>query len=228
MQGAKRPAARRTADALAAGGAPWYIRSMQPRNPWGGGIEVITGSMFSGKSEELIRRLRRAIIARQRIQVFKQGLDDRYAAGQVVSHSKWRLEAERVAKAAEILDLVDPRTEVVGIDEAQFFDADLARVAGHLADLGKRVIVAGLDMDFRGQPFGPMPELLAVAEDVEKVHAICARCGAPASYTQRLSQAQEQVVVGAADIYEARCRRCFDPGGPGQEPELYPPDEGET
>ena len=195
--------------------------------PGSGSIEVICGSMFSGKSEELIRRLRRSIIARQRVQVFKQGLDDRYKAGQLVSHSKWRLEAERVARAAEILDRLDPRTEVVGIDEAQFFDADLVRVVSHLADLGKRVIVAGLDMDFRGQPFGPMPALLAVAEDVDKMHAICARCGAPASYTQRLSQAQEQVVVGAADIYEARCRRCFEPGGPPEPPVLYPADEEE-
>jgi len=198
---------------------------MQPHNPWGGAIEVITGSMFSGKSEELIRRLRRAIIAKQRVQVFKPALDDRYAAAQVVSHSRWRLEAERVAKAAEILERLDPRTEVVGIDEAQFFDDDLGRVAGHLAALGKRVILAGLDMDFRGEPFGPMPRLLAIAEDVEKVHAICARCGAPASYTQRLSMAKEQVVVGAADIYEARCRRCFEPGGPAVQPELYPPDD---
>jgi thymidine kinase len=198
---------------------------MQPRNPWGGAIEVITGSMFSGKSEELIRRLRRAIIARQRVQVFKPAVDERYAAAQVVSHSRWRLEAERVAKAAEILDRLDPRTEVVGIDEAQFFDGDLVRVAGHLADLGKRVILAGLDMDFRGEPFGPMPELMAVAEEVEKVHAICARCGAPASYTQRLTQAQEQVVVGAADIYEARCRHCFEPGGPAVQPDLFPPDD---
>jgi thymidine kinase len=198
---------------------------MQPRNPWGGWVEVITGSMFSGKSEELIRRLRRAIIARQRVQVFKPGLDDRYAATQVVSHSRWRLDSERVHSAAEILDRLDPRTEVVGIDESQFFDAELAKVCNRLADLGKRVIVAGLDMDFRGAPFGPMPELLAIAESVEKVHAICARCGAPASYTQRLSHAQEQVVVGAADIYEARCRRCFEPGGPAEPPELYPPDE---
>jgi len=198
---------------------------MQPRYQPSGEIEAITGSMFSGKSEELIRRLRRAIIAKQRVQVFKPDVDNRFASAQVVSHSRWRLEAERVAKAADILARVDPRTEVVGIDEAQFFDQDLVRVCGHLADLGKRVIVAGLDMDFRGQPFGPIPELLAVAESVEKVHAICARCGAPASYTQRLSQAQEQVVVGAADIYEARCRKCFEPGGPGQAPELYPPDE---
>jgi thymidine kinase len=199
--------------------------SMHPRTPWGGGIEVVTGSMFSGKSEELIRRLRRAIIARQRVQVFKPALDDRYATAQVVSHSRWRLEAEKVSRASEILERLDPRTEVVGIDEGQFFDLDLVRVCNHLADLGKRVIVAGLDMDFRGKPFGPMPELLAVAEDVEKVHAICTRCSAPASYTQRLTPSQEQVVVGAADIYEARCRRCFDPGGPGVQPELFPPEE---
>lgn len=198
---------------------------MLARHPWGGFIEVVTGGMFSGKSEELIRRLRRAIIARQRIQVFKPAIDHRYAVTQVVSHSRWRLEAEQVARAADIIERVDPRTEVVGIDEGQFFDDDLARVCNHLADLGKRVIVAGLDMDFRGVPFGPMPPLLAVAESVEKVHAICARCGAPASYTQRLSAAQEQVVVGAADIYEARCRRCFDPGGPAAVPELFPPDE---
>ena len=198
---------------------------MQPRTPWGGWVEVITGSMFSGKSEELIRRLRRAIIAKQRVQVFKPALDDRYPAAQVVSHSRWRLEAERVHKAAEILEKVDPRTEVVGIDEAQFFDEELVTICGHMADLGKRIIVAGLDMDFRGEPFGPMPKLLAVAEEVEKVHAICARCGAPASYTQRLTQAQEQVVVGAAETYEARCRRCFDPGGPEAQPELFPPDE---
>lgn len=199
---------------------------MHPRTPSGGWIEVITGSMFSGKSEELIRRLRRAIIARQRVQVFKPQLDNRFASSQVVSHSRWRLEAERVACAAEILQRLDARTEVVGVDEAQFFDADLVRVCNHLANLGKRVIVAGLDMDFRGLPFGPMPELLAVAEEVEKVHAICARCGAPASYTQRLTQAQEQVIVGAADIYEARCRRCFEAGGPAPLPDLYPEDEG--
>ena len=198
---------------------------MHSRTPWGGYIEVITGSMFSGKSEELIRRLRRAIIARQRVQVFKPSLDDRYATTQVVSHSRWRLEAERVSRAADIVERLDPRTDVVGIDEAQFFDTDVVSVCNRLADLGKRVIVAGLDMDFRGQPFGPIPALLAVAETVEKVHAICTRCGSPASYTQRLTTAQEQVVVGAADIYEARCRRCFDPGGPAAQPELFPPEE---
>ena len=198
---------------------------MHSRTPWGGYIEVITGSMFSGKSEELIRRLRRAIIARQKVQVFKPSLDDRYATTQVVSHSRWRLEAERVSRAADIVERLDPRTDVVGIDEAQFFDTDVVSVCNRLADLGKRVIVAGLDMDFRGQPFGPIPALLAVAETVEKVHAICTRCGSPASYTQRLTTAQEQVVVGAADIYEARCRRCFDPGGPAAQPELFPPEE---
>jgi len=198
---------------------------MHPRNPSGGWIEVVTGSMFSGKSEELIRRLRRAIIARLRVQVFKPALDDRFANDQVVSHSRWRLASEPVAGAEEILQRLDPRTEVVGIDEAQFFDTALVRVCSHLADLGKRVIVAGLDMDFRGEPFGPMPQLLAVAEEVEKVHAICARCSATASYTQRLTAAQEQVVVGAADMYEARCRRCFEPGGPCAQLELFPPDE---
>jgi thymidine kinase len=198
---------------------------MQSRNLWGGWIEVVTGCMFSGKSEELIRRLRRAIIAKQRVQVFKAGIDDRYASGQVVSHSRWRLEAERVREAREILDRVDPRTDVVGIDEAQFFDGEIVEVCTRLANLGKRVVVAGLDMDFRGQPFGPMPQLLTIAEEVEKVHAICAHCGAPASFTQRLTMTQEQVVVGAADIYEARCRRCFEPGGPATPPELYPPEE---
>lgn len=181
--------------------------------------------MFSGKSEELIRRLRRAIIARQRVQVFKPALDDRYSATQVVSHSRWRLEAERVSRAEEILERLDPRTEVVGIDEAQFFDEALVRVCNHLANLGKRVIVAGLDMDFRGHPFGPMPQLLAIAEEVEKMHAICARCGAPASYTQRLTQEQEQVLVGAADTYEARCRHCFEPGGVAEAPRLFPEDD---
>jgi thymidine kinase len=198
---------------------------MHPRNPWGGWIEVVTGCMFSGKSEELIRRLRRAIIAKQRVQVFKAEIDDRYATGQVVSHSRWRLEAERVRTAREIVDRVDPRTDVVGIDEAQFFDAEIVEVCNHLANLGKRVVVAGLDMDFRGQPFGPMPQLLTIAEEVEKAHAICAHCSAPASFTQRLTTTQDQVVVGASDIYEARCRRCFEPGGPAAQPELYPPEE---
>ncbi len=183
--------------------------------------------MFSGKSEELIRLVRRAAIARQRVQVFKAALDDRYASADVVSHSQWRIPCEVVERADDILARLDPRTEVVGIDEGQFFDDALPRVCAHLADLGKRVIVAGLDMDFSGAPFGSMPVLLAIAEHVHKIQAICARCGAPASYTQRLTEAREQVVVGAADVYEARCRRCHEPEGavPGAEEWLFPPSD---
>jgi thymidine kinase len=185
--------------------------------------------MFSGKSEELIRLLRRATIARQRVQVFKPALDDRYTETEVVSHSQWRLPCEVVERAEEIISRLDPRTEVVGIDEAQFFDQELPRVCSHLADLGKRMIVAGLDMDFSGVPFGPMPELLAIAEEVHKINAICASCGAPASYTQRLTSSKEQVVVGAADVYEARCRRCHEPEGAvaGTNPWLFPPVDAE-
>jgi len=181
--------------------------------PGSGWIEVVAGPMFSGKSEELIRRLRRAAIARQRLQVFKPALDNRYGENDVVSHSRWRVPSETVERADEILRRLDPRTEVVGIDEAQFFDETLSSVCRHLADLGKRVIVAGLDMDYRGVPFGPMPELLAIAEQVLKITAICARCGAQASYSQRLVPSDERVVVGSGDAYEARCRRCHEPEG---------------
>jgi thymidine kinase len=199
---------------------------MNPLGPGAGWIEVISGPMFSGKSEELIRRLRRAAIARQRLQAFKPQLDDRYSEGDVVSHSRWRAPSEAVQRADEILERLDPRTEVVAIDEAQFFDAALPGVCAHLAQLGKRVIVAGLDMDYRGVPFGPMPELLAIAERVDKIAAICTRCGAQAAYTQRLTADEAQVVVGAGDVYEARCRRCHEPEGAtvGLEPWLFPPD----
>ena len=176
-----------------------------------GWIEVICGSMFSGKSEELIRRLRRAQIARQRVQVFKPKIDVRASSDHIVSHSEQRLASEVVSSAVEILYRTDGRTEVVGIDEAQFFDREVVTVCNRLADMGKRVIVAGLDQDYRGMPFEPMPELLAIAEDITKTHAICMRCGNPANYTQRLIDNPERVVVGAADIYEARCRRCFEP-----------------
>jgi len=198
---------------------------MHPIHAGSGWIEVVSGPMFSGKSEELIRLLRRAAIARQRVQVFKPALDDRFDSADVVSHSQWRIPCETVERAGEILTHLDPRTEVVGIDEAQFFDNDLTAVCSRIANLGKRVIVAGLDMDYRGVPFGPMPALLAMAEEVRKVHAICSRCGAPAAYTQRLTEAEEQVVVGASDIYEARCRRCHEPEGVvvGSEPWLFPP-----
>jgi thymidine kinase len=201
------------------------MHTMRPGSGW---IEVIAGPMFSGKSEELIRRLRRAAIARLRLQVFKPAVDNRYSDSEVVSHSQWRIPSELVDRADVILDRLDPRTEVVGIDEAQFFDEALPRVCRRIADLGKRVIVAGLDMDFRGVPFGPMPELLAIAEQVQKIGAICARCGAPAAYTQRLVASAEQVVVGAAGVYEARCRRCHEPDGApvGVEPWLFPPPDG--
>ncbi len=198
---------------------------MMYSRPGSGWIEVITGPMFSGKSEELIRRLRRAAIARLRLQVFKPALDTRYAEEEIVSHSQWRIPSVAVESSGDVQRLLDPRTEVIGIDEAQFFDEGLPGVCSHLADLGKRVIVAGLDMDYRGVPFGPMPQLLAIAEQVQKITAICSRCGAPANYTQRLVASREQVVVGAADVYEARCRRCHEPEGvvQGNDPWLFPP-----
>lgn len=176
-----------------------------------GWLEVITGSMFSGKSEELIRRLRRAQIARQKVQVFKPEIDARYSHQHIVSHSEMKLASQTVRAAGEILVALEMDTEVVGIDEGQFFDNDLVRVVNQLADQGKRVIVAGLDMDYLGRPFEPMPALLAIAEDITKTRAICMRCGSPAAYTQRLIANRERVVVGAADAYEARCRACFDP-----------------
>jgi thymidine kinase len=167
--------------------------------------------MFSGKSEELIRRLRRAQIGRLKVQIFKPAIDERFSASQIVSHSEMRIESVMVASAGEILALVDLETAVVGVDEGQFFNLDLVRVVNQLADQGKRVIVAGLDMDYLGRPFEPMPQLLAIAEDITKTRAVCMRCGNPASYTQRLIQRRERVVVGAAGAYEARCRQCFDP-----------------
>ncbi|MBA3440434.1 MAG: thymidine kinase [Pyrinomonadaceae bacterium] len=176
-----------------------------------GWIEVIAGSMFSGKSEELIRRLRRAKIARQKVQVFKPEIDERYSVDHIVSHSEMRHESTVVRTAAELLTRVEPGTEVVGIDEGQFFDKELVDVANKLAERGIRVIIAGLDQDYTGQPFEPMPQLLAVAEYITKTHAICVRCGQPANYSQRIAQVEERVAVGASDMYEARCRRCFVP-----------------
>ncbi len=176
-----------------------------------GWIEVICGSMFSGKSEELIRRLRRAIIAKQRVQIFKPAIDGRYSEAEIVSHSEMRLPSISVASSEELLAKVNHDTEVVGVDEAQFFDAGLIAACGLMADQGKRVIVAGLDKDYRGHPFEPIPSLMAVAEDVTKTLAICVRCGSPANNTQRLVESEERVVVGAQGLYEARCRRCFEP-----------------
>jgi thymidine kinase len=176
-----------------------------------GWIEVITGSMFSGKSEELIRRLRRAQIARQKVQIFKPRFDDRYGQDHIVSHSEMRIPSETVSNSKELLDRVGADTEVVGVDEGQFFDLDLPAVCSALADRGKRVIVAGLDQDYLGKPFEPMPQLLAIAEYITKTLAICMVCGNPANHTQRLVASSDRYLVGAQGTYEARCRRCFDP-----------------
>jgi thymidine kinase len=176
-----------------------------------GWIEVITGSMFSGKSEELIRRVRRAEIARQRVQVFKPQVDTRFAEDFVVSHSDIRFKAENVGSARQLLDAVRPDTEVVAVDEGQFFDAELPMILSTLADQGKRVIVAGLDQDYLGKPFEPMPQLLAIAEYITKTLAICMVCGNPANHTQRLVASKDRVLLGAGGMYEARCRHCFDP-----------------
>lgn len=182
----------------------------------GGWIEVICGSMFSGKTEELIRRVKRAVIARQRVQVFKPLLDNRFSTESVSSHDGLQWDAVAVSSAAEILELVRDITDVVAIDEAQFFDWAIVDVCEQLAQQGKRVIVAGLDMDFRGEPFGPMPVLMAQAETVDKLQAICAVCGAPASRTQRLINGvpanydDPQILVGASEVYQARCRRCHE------------------
>ncbi len=182
-----------------------------------GWIEVVCGPMFSGKSEELIRRLRRAKIARKRVQVFKPALDNRYSPDEIVSHGDQRMKSNVVSRAKEILEQTDGRTQVIGVDESNFFGADLADIASQLADMGKQVIVAGLDTDYLGRPFSPMPELLCLAESITKMLAICTRCGNPAKHTQRLVESQDLIVVGASGMYEARCRRCFEPGIPKQE-----------
>ncbi len=176
-----------------------------------GWIEVVCGPMFSGKSEELIRRLRRAEIARQRVQIFKPVIDQRYSDDHIVSHSDLKIRSDSVKDAAEVAARVDLRTEVVGIDEAQFLGEGIVDVVVRLADMGKRVIIAGLDIDYLGRPFHPMPELLAVADDITKYLAICMQCGNPAKHTQRLIASEDLIVVGASGMYEARCRRCFEP-----------------
>jgi len=178
-----------------------------------GSLEIITGSMFCGKTDELIRRLRRATIARQKVQVFKPAIDNRYAVEKVTSHAGSEFDALPIQNAAEISAHLRPDTTVVAIDEAQFFDDGIILIAQRLADHGLRVIVAGLDTDFRGEPFGPMPELMAKAEIVDKLHAICMVCGESASRTQRLVNGQPAsyddpvVIVGASEMYEARCRK---------------------
>ncbi len=178
-----------------------------------GRVEVIAGCMFSGKSEELIRRLKRARIARQKVQVFKPSLDTRYSEIDVVSHNGEKISAVPVKNSTKITEKVSPDTDVVGIDEAQFFDKGIVSVANDLANRGIRVILAGLDMDFRGEPFGPMPELLAIAEEVQKLHAICTVCGEDATRTQRLINGKPAnyddpvIMLGASEKYEARCRK---------------------
>jgi thymidine kinase len=193
-----------------------------PRPGW---IEVIVGSMYSGKTEELIRRLRRAQIARQRVEILKPGIDDRYAADAIVSHSELRIPSRSVKSAKDVLKHAH-EAQVIGIDEGQFLGPDLVAVCQELARRGKRVIVAGLDQDYLGRPFEPMPQLLAVAEYITKTLAICVICGEPANRTYRKVQRGGRVVVGGAELYEARCRRCHalgrrakppvlqDPGGP--------------
>ena len=175
----------------------------------GGWIEIIAGGMFSGKSEELIRRLRRAVLARQRVQVFKPILDDRFSIDEVVSRDDRRLKATPVRTSAEMLARIEIGVQVVGIDEVQFFDGGVVEVCMQLADAGIRVIAAGLDQDYMRRPFGPMPALLAVAEDVSKMHAVCVRCRGAAHYSQRVSGGDAQVEVGDSS-YEARCRSCFE------------------
>ncbi len=173
-----------------------------------GCIEVICGSMFSGKTEELIRRLRRAQFANQKIEIFKPTVDNRYSDVEVVSHDFHKIESKPIAKAEEMLK-VSPDVEVVGVDEAQFFADNLVDICQELANRGIRVIVAGLDTDYLGKPFGPIPALLAVAEDVQKVHAICVKCGNLANHSHRLSKSKKLVVLGEKDIYEPLCRECY-------------------
>ena len=182
-----------------------------------GWIEVVCGPMFSGKSEELIRRLRRARIARKRVQVFKPRIDNRYSHEEIVSHADQRMASEVLDGAQDILGILDWRTQVVGIDEANFMGPALVEVAEQLADSGKQVIIAGLDTDYLGRPFPPIPELLARAESITKILAICMRCGNPAKHTQRLVESEDLIVVGATGMYEARCRRCFEAGISKQE-----------
>ena len=188
-----------------------YTRDASGR-PSTGWIEVICGSMFSGKTEELIRRLRRARIARQRVEIFKPALDTRYDADAVVSHDETAIPSQAVHAAGQIL-LLAGEADVVGVDEAQFFDDALVDVCQRLARDGKRVVVAGLDQDYLGRPFEPVPQLMAVAEHVTKLHAVCVVCGAPANHSQRLVAGGNRVLVGEKEAYEPRCRRHFDPSG---------------
>ncbi len=181
-----------------------------------GWLEVICGSMFSGKSEELIRRLRRAKIAKQKVVAFKPVIDDRFDDEDIVSHDDRRIKSILIEDASEIEGYIGPDVQVVGIDEGQFLGPKLPEVCENLANRGVRVIVAGLDQDFMGRPFEPIPALLAVAEYITKTLAVCMQCGKPANRTQRITPSTERVVVGASEVYEARCRHCFDPSEPAE------------
>ena len=189
---------------------PFRSPSAGERRGW---IEVVCGSMFSGKTEELIRRVKRARLARQRVLLFKPRIDNRYDDVKVVSHEGLKADALAVSSAAELLSFVDVESaQVVGVDEAQFFDDGIVGAVERLANAGVRVICAGLDQDYRGAPFGPMPALMSIAEYVTKLHAVCARCGADACRSQRLIGTEGQLFVGGTADYEPRCRRCFVPG----------------
>ncbi len=196
-----------------------------PPYPNIGWIEVIVGSMYSGKTEELIRRLRRAQIARQRVEIFKPAIDNRYARDAIVSHSELSIPSRSIRSAREILRYAH-EAQVIGIDEGQFLGPDLVRVCERLARRGKRVIVAGLDQDYAARPFEPMPELLAIAEYITKTLAICVVCGNPANRTYRKKRRAGRVVVGGADLYEARCRRCYELGRRVSAPEPEAPNGG--
>ena len=174
-----------------------------------GSIEVICGSMFSGKTEELIRRLKRAKFAKQKVEIYKPCIDVRYSEVEVVSHDSHSISSIPISSPAHMLE-ISSDVEVVGVDEAQFFDESIVEVVQALANRGVRVIIAGLDTDFMGKPFGPMPALMAVAEDIQKVHAICVKCGSPANHSHRLSKSAELVVLGETDIYEPLCRHCYN------------------
>jgi len=180
--------------------------TLTPQNS--GWIEVVCGSMFSGKTEELIRRLRRAEIAKMNIVIFKPKIDSRFSVEHIVSHNQLKMKSHVISDTKEILK-ISKNSEVVGIDEAQFFDQSIVMICKKLAGEGKRVIVAGLDTDYRGLPFGPMPEIMCEADYLDKLRAICVKCGNPASYTQRKTKDAKQVVIGELDKYEARCRNCF-------------------
>ena len=190
-----------------------------------GWIEVIVGSMYSGKTEELIRRLRRAQIARQKVAIFKPAIDDRFGRDHIVSHSELRIPSRAVRTAKEVLRFAH-EAQVIGIDEGQFLGPDLVKVCERLARRGKRVIVAGLDQDYRGRPFEPMPQLLAIAEYITKTLAICVVCGNPANRSYRKKKRTGRVLVGGADLYEARCRRCFELGRRAVAPDEPPPPGG--